>query len=221
MVSDLTEKMIDISVELSKQSIIYPGDSSPDIGLTASLANGDSANVGYMNICLHHGTHVDAPYHYLEDGLTINKVPLDHWVGPVLVADLTKADKCIRAADLDDLPLAEYSRVLFKTKNSLDLIQRKTFSHDFIYLAPDACQRLVESGVKTVGIDYLTIDPVGGQDYPAHRTLLGHGVCIIEYINLKHVKPGVYYLLCLPLKLTGTDGAPARVLLMDLDTFET
>lgn len=113
--------------------------------------------------------------------------------------------------------MEKYQRILLKTKNSYDYYKRKEFSTDFIYLDKSACELMVTSGVKTVGLDYITVAPHGSADFPAHKTLLYNGVCIIECINLEHVEPGEYYLMCLPLKLTGTDGAPARAVLLSGD----
>ena len=104
--------------------------------------------------------------------------------------------------------------MLFRSRNSLDHYKRSEFSPDFIYLDKSACNLLVDAGVKTVGLDYITVDPYGSEGFPAHKTLLSNGVCIIECINLEHVDPGEYFLMCLPLKLTGTDGAPARAVLI-------
>lgn len=211
---DNLDQILDISVALSDQTIIYPGDPTPEYGLIFSLDSGGIANVGYLNHGIHHGTHVDVPYHFRDGDRTLEQMPLDHWIGPVLVVDATAADRCVRASDLEGVPLQDYARILLKTRNSLDYYQRSEFSEDFIYLDKSACDKMVSAGVKTVGLDYITVDPFGTDDFPAHHTLLGQGVCIIECINLKDVEPGPYYLMCLPLKLVGTDGAPARAMLL-------
>ena len=207
--------IIDISVELSKDTVIYPGDPTPEYGLLFSLANKEIANVGYIKTGIHHATHVDVPYHFKEGADTFDKIPMEHWIGKVLVVDVTSAEKCVKNTDLKDVPLKEYKRVLLKTKNSLDYYKRPEFYKDFIYLDKSACEMFVDAGVLTVGLDYITIDPHGSEDFPAHKTLLHNGVCVIECINLENVEPGEYYLMCLPLKLKGTDGAPARVILLE------
>lgn len=211
------DHIIDISVDLSSQTIIYPGDPQPEYSLIFSLASGGIANVGYLKHGIHHGTHVDVPYHFDEGGRKLDEMPLDHWIGKTYVADLTAAENCIKDSDLQNIPLQQYERILLKTRNSLDFYKRPQFSPDFIYLDQSACALLVAAGVKTVGLDYITVDPHGSTDFPAHNTLLHNGVCIIECLNLEHVEPGEYYMLCLPLKLVGTDGAPARAVLLDHD----
>ncbi len=204
------QEIIDISVALDQDTVTYPGDPPFSWQQLASLAQGDSANLSGLALGSHSGTHVDVPAHFCKDGLTLDQIPLEHWLGPALVLDATGADECVRAKDLAGAPLKDYQRILIKTKNCL--AQARQFQYDFIYLAQDACELLVAAGVKTVGWDYLSIDPPGSS-FPAHLTLLGQGVCIIENINLGDVQPGPYYLACLPLKIQRTEAAPARALL--------
>jgi arylformamidase len=208
------DSIIDISVELSDNTIIYPGDPKPEYGLIFSLEEGDIANVGYIKNGIHHGTHVDVPYHFISGTRKFNEMPMNHWIGKVYVADVTSAEICVKDTDLENINFKEYKRILLKTKNSLDYYKRPEFSNEFIYLDKSACELFVKSGVITAGLDYITVDPHGSVDFPAHNTLLGNGICIIECINLEHVDPGEYYLMCLPLKLGGTDGSPARAVLI-------
>jgi arylformamidase len=163
---------------------------------------------------LHHGTHVDVPYHFRDGARTIEQMPMAHWVGPALVVDATGEEECVSARTLEGIDLEKHKRILFKTKNSLDYYRRPAFYERFIYLDRSACAVLAARQVLTVGLDYITVDPYGSADFPAHHTLLGGGVCIIECINLGGVEPGEYYLMCLPLKLEGTDGANARAVLI-------
>lgn len=208
------DEIIDISVELSKDTIIYPGDPKLEYGLMFSLKKGEIANVGYIKSGIHHGTHVDVPYHFRDEGRKLDQIPIEHWIGKTLVVDVTSADKCVKDTDLVNVPLKEYPRILLKTQNSLDYYQRSEFTEEFIYLDKSACELMAASGVMTVGLDYITVDPYGSKDFPAHHTLLDNGVCIIECIRLQNVEPGEYYLMCLPLKLQGTDGSPARAVLL-------
>jgi arylformamidase len=210
----LPENMIDISVTLSENTVIYPGDPKPEYGLIFSLNKGEIANVGYLRTGIHHGTHVDAPYHFKNEAKKFDEMSMEHWVGEALVVDLTKVEKCIKADDLKGVPLEKYSRILLKTRNSIDYYKKPQFTNEFIYLDKSACELFVRMGVKTVGLDYITIDPQGSEDFWGHRTLLYNGICIIECINLEKVEAGEYYLMCLPLKLVGTDGAPARAILL-------
>lgn len=208
------EKIIDISTYLSGDTIIYPGDPAPEYSLFFSLADGGIANVGGMKHGLHHGTHVDVPYHFSESGKKFHEIPLDYWVGPCLVVDATGEAECINADTLKDIDLKKHKRILFKTKNSTCYYKRPAFYEKFIYLDKSACDVMVENKVLTVGLDYITVDPYGCQGFPAHTTLLFNDVCIIECINLDGVEAGEYYLMCLPLKLKDTDGANARTVLL-------
>lgn len=208
------EGIIDISIDLSSETIIYPGDPKPEYGLMFSLKNNDIANVGYIKTGIHHGTHVDAPYHFKDGEKKFHEMSMDHWIGKVYVADLTHVEESIKAKDISNIDFNKYERILFKTKNS-SYYKKNEFYKNFIYIGKSASELLVENGVKTVGLDYITVDPFGSVDFPAHKTLLHNHICIIESINLEKVKEGEYFLMCLPLKLIETDGAPARVVLLD------
>ena len=136
------ENIIDISVELSGDTVIYPGDPKPQYELFESLKNGGIANVGGMKHGLHHGTHVDVPYHFKNGAKTIEQVSLEHWVGSVLVVDATAENRCITADTLKDVPLGKYKRILFKTKNSTDYYRRPEFYEKFIYLDEKCMQAI-------------------------------------------------------------------------------
>jgi arylformamidase len=209
------DKFIDISIPLAADTIIYPGDPKPEYSLFNELAKGDIANVGQMKHGLHHGTHIDVPFHFLgEQGKKFDGFPLTQWIGPVLVIDAVGEKECVNPETLRGINLETYDKVLFKTRNSTEYYKKGIFYQNFIYLNKEACEILVQKGVKTVGLDYITVDPYGTPDFPAHHILLGNEVCIIESINLDGVDAGEYYLMCLPLRLTKTDGANARVILL-------
>ncbi|MCL5071536.1 MAG: cyclase family protein [Actinobacteria bacterium] len=162
----IIKNIIDISVELSPHTIIYPGDPTPEYGLLFSLDNNEIANVGYIKTGIHHGTHVDVPYHFKNGERTFEQIPMEHWIGKVLVVDATSSEKCIRDEDLRKIPLKKYKRILFKTRNSTDYYKLPEFYPQFIYLDKSACELMVKSGIKTVGIDYITVDPHGSEDFP-------------------------------------------------------
>jgi arylformamidase len=209
------DNYIDISIPLSADTIIYPGDPKPEYSLFNALERGEIANVGMMKHGLHHGTHVDVPYHFMGEGTKkIDEIPLTRWIGPALVIDATGENECVNAETVKGIDLKGYDKVLFKTKNSTEYYKKGVFFPQFIYLDKGISTLLVQSGIKTVGLDYITVDPHGSVDFPAHKTLLGNDVCIIECINLENVNAGEYFLMCLPLKLVGTDGANARVILL-------
>jgi arylformamidase len=208
--------LIDISVTWCPgETLIYPGDPAPEYGMIWELDKGGIANVGYLRTGIHYATHVDAPWHFTNSGKKMHEVNLDHWIGPAAVLDCTDEPVCVSSDTLRRFDLTGVERVLFKTMNSVDYYHREGFYEKFIYLDKSACEYLVrETPVKTVGIDYITVDPYMCDGFPAHHTLLENGVLIIECIDLRDVEPGEYQLLCFPLKLKNTDGAPARAFLI-------
>jgi arylformamidase len=195
-------RIFDISVPIFPGMITYPGDPTVTLERVSAIADGAIANISRLEFGVHTGTHVDAPLHFVNGAAAAEELPLDMLVGPVRVVAAGTLD----AGELRRLELAE--RVIFKTSNS-ELWARPQFSHDFLSLDGEATRVLLERGVRLVGIDYLSI---GDED--AHRALLGAGVVTIEGLDLRGVEPGEYQLVCAPLKLVGSDGAPARVFLI-------
>ena len=178
--------------------VTYPGDPPVRLERVSSIADGAAANLSRLDFGVHSGTHVDAPLHFVDRAAGAEALPLDVLVGPCVVVD---------GLDVTAVP-AGVERVLFKTANSR-LWERDEFSDDFVKLDGAAARTLVEAGVRLVGIDYLSIG-----DEEAHHTLLEAGVVAVEGLDLREVEPGEYRLVCAPLKLVGSDGAPARVLLL-------
>ena len=160
----------------------------------------------------HTGTHIDAPFHFIESGHTLNQIPLDTLIGPALVFDVP-AVRSIGVNELQRVP-AGVERILFKTENSKRWTDEK-FYEEFVYLEPEAAQMLVDRGLKVVGIDYLSIDKYKSEKHPSHFVLLGRNVVIIEGLNLSKVSPGNYRMVALPLNLQNVDGAPTRVILTE------
>jgi len=201
---------IDVTVPIQNGMFCWPGNPEVVVTHTEHLRNGDVATVSKLSLGVHTGTHVDAPVHFILDGAGIDSIPLDRLIGPARVLDLTEVTQ-IRSRDVDGQDLRAGDRVLFKTRNSQHWRARQ-FRSDFTSLAPEAARWLAERGVWTIGIDYLSI---GSMDLgpETHRPLLAAGVCIIEGLDLSRVEPGRYDLICLPLRLEGLDGAPARVVL--------
>jgi arylformamidase len=197
-------EIIDVSVPVRPGMVTYPGDPTVTLERVASLEGGDVVNLSRLDFGVHSGTHVDAPVHFIDGAPAAEELPLDVLVGPARVVDLTAADR-LDAAAFAGFELAE--RVLMKTRNS-ELWARESFVEDFLGLTEDGAQALIDAGVRLVGIDYLSIG-----DEAAHQALLGAGVIAVESLDLRNVEPGDYELICAPLKLVGSDGAPARVLL--------
>jgi arylformamidase len=201
-------RIIDISVPIRPGMITYPGDPTVTLERTSAIADGAVANVSRLSFGVHTGTHVDAPVHFVEGAASTEELPLDLLIGRVHVI-------AAETLDVDEMRRLELpERVLFKTPNS-ELWARTEFSDDFLSLDGPAAHVLLERGVRLVGIDYLSIG-----DADAHRALLTAGVVIIEGLDLRGVEPGEYELVCAPLKLVGSDGAPARVLLIEDDGAE-
>ncbi len=209
-------KLYDITVPISNELPVYPGDPPIEVTRIASLENGDIARVSHLSFSTHIGTHIDPPCHFMKDGVTADRLPLDLFIGPARVVDVGEAD-VIDAALLSGLDLAGVERLLFKTRNSRFWRETNEFQTEFVHLATDGAALLVERGVRVVGIDYLSIEKFNFDQPTTHWTLLGAGVLVVEGLDLSEVPPGEYELICLPLKIKDGDGGPARVVLRSWD----
>ena len=163
-----------------------------------------------LSLDLHTGTHVDAPLHMINDGETMETIPLERLVRPVKLFDLTHVNDGITKEDIADLPIDKGDFVLFKTSNSLD----EEFNFEFIYVKEDAARYLAEKGIDGVGIDSLGIERAQ-EGHPTHRTLFQNDIIVMEGLRLKDVEAGEYFMVAAPLKVIGTDASPARVLLFE------
>ena len=195
-------EIFDVSVPVQPGMVTYPGDPTVKLERVSAIADGAVANISRLDFGVHTGTHVDAPLHFIDGPPGTDQLPLDVLVGPARVIEATSLD----AEGLAEAELAE--RVLLKTSNS-ELWSRDEFADDFVSLTEDGARLLVERGVRLIGIDYLSVGDEG-----AHHVLLEAGVVAIEGLDLRGVDPGEYQLVCAPLKLVGSDGAPARVFLL-------
>jgi len=209
-------QIFDVSVRISPQMPVWPGDPPVQIERVASISKGDSANVTQLSLGAHTGTHVDAPYHFIEKGLRVDQLPLNTLIGSAYVLEIHPKERTITATDLGSLGLpSTVQRLLIKTDNSSlwegGLLE---FEKDFIHLSRDAARWIVKRGIKLIGVDYLSVDGFDSEDHAVHHTLLEAGVVIIEGLNLSQVAQGVYQLYCLPLKIADSEGAPARVILI-------
>ena len=203
----------DISVPLSAELPTYPGDPVIEIRDSLTLAHGDGANVSLLNFGAHTGTHVDAPAHFIEGAKKVESLALDVLLGEAEVIEVPEDKHVIDA----EFVTTRSERVLFKTRNSE--LWATDFKTDFTYLDLPAARKLIENGVRLVGIDYLSVEQFGSKDHEVHRALLAHDVIILEGLNLTGVPAGKYELICLPLRLRSNlgDGAPARAVLRTLD----
>jgi arylformamidase len=207
--------LYDISLTYTEDLPTWPGDPTIQLKQISSIEDGEMANVTHLSMCAHSGTHVDAPDHFLGNGKTVESIPLELMVGPAAVVEI-RAEGTITVADLISAQIpAGTKRILLKTPNSeIWAAGNMVFQEDFIAPDGEAAKYLVELGVEVIGVDYLSVAPFTDPE-PTHKTLLEAGVLIIEGLDLSGIKPGEYTLYCLPLKIGGADGAPARVLLMD------
>lgn len=206
-------RIFDVTLPIHPGMPVYEGDPEVSIRKWLSLDGGGAANVSLLSLGSHTGTHVDAPLHFRSGAPGVDRLPLDVLIGPARVYDLAVADP-IDATSLRGVDLGVYPRVLFKTRNSAAWREGRSGT-DFVALSGDAARILVKAGVLLVGLDGPSADRFSSTDFPVHHTLLDAGVVILEGLDLSAVPPGDYELLCLPLKLRGGDGAPARVVLRE------
>jgi arylformamidase len=203
---------LDISARVSPSMATFEGDPAVRFELVKSLATGDVCNLTRIDMGAHTGTHIDAPIHFVADGSSSEAISLDAAMGAAWVVDAREQRGPITADDLARLAIPHgETRILFRTPNS-ELWGRPGFQTGFVGLDGSAAAALVDRGTLLVGIDYLSIAPFGDPT-PSHAALLSAGVVILEGLDLREVEPGPYELLCLPLLLVGSDGAPARALL--------
>lgn len=203
----------DVSVPVANGGVVYPG--NPEIHITPQqeVAKGDGANVSSVAFGSHTGTHVDAPKHFFDEGVTVDRLPLDVLMGPAVLVAFGSDVMSVGEAELRKHELKGHTRVLIKTRNS-GFVRGPEFVRDYTYLAPDGAAYLVGLGVRLVGIDYFSVEQFHSGHHRTHRTLLENGVVIVEGLDLSAPAMGPYDLRVLPLRLAGLDGAPARAVLV-------
>lgn len=206
-------RLYDISVGLSTDLPVWPGDPLPEVIRVSQIADGDSDNVTRITCTVHTGTHVDAPLHFIEGGRSVEDLSLEAMIGRVYVIDLPKAS-VLDAKTLERAGIPPRTRrVLFKTKNSSLWAQGvRSFQKDFVGLDPSGAEWIVRKGMQLVGVDYISVAAIEQGD-KTHRILLQAGVILLEGINLNRIRQGRYTLYCLPMKIVGSEGAPARAIL--------
>lgn len=206
-------RVLDVTLDLKPGMIVYP--KNPEFGITpvSEIAKGGSSNTSLLSLGTHTGTHVDAPRHVYDGRGGVETLPLEALVGKARVIRLTR-DAHVEAADLEALDWTGVERVLIRTPNSDRWGQATAFNESFIGLSGGAAAFLGARKLRLVGVDYLSVDRARSGTHPAHHALLDAGIVILEGLNLAGVEPGDYDLFCGPLKITGADGAPARVFLV-------
>jgi len=213
-------RIYDVTVPLRPGMATYAGtEPGPELEFHSLISRGDSANVSALSLGSHTGTHVDAPDHFLANGITVEQMPVEHLVGAARVVEFT-GDAHINAVDLEAAGLpAGTSRLLLKTSNGR-FWDDAAFHPEFIGLAEDAGPWLAQRGFVLVGIDYMSIERFRSPTHAVHVALLEKGIVILEGLDLRAVEPGEYVMVCAPLPVVGADGAPARVFLLEDGTLD-
>jgi arylformamidase len=204
-------KLIDVSVPLDALLPTYPNNTPFSLEPVRRIAQGASSNVSTLHMSAHTGTHVDAPCHFFDDRPGTEALPLEMLIGRTRVVEITSRTAIV-AGDFSHINLSDDLRLLIKTHNSR-LWASPEFHPDYVGVSESAARHLVDHGIKVLGVDYLSVEKFRTPGAPAHHVLLGAGTIVIEGLNLAEVEPGVYEMICLPLRIAGSDGAPARVVL--------
>ena len=207
---------IDVTYTIDEKLLIYPGDPAYESTSHLSIEKGELCNVARFSMGCHTGTHMDAPLHFVEGGASIDLLDLGRFNGPARVIEYTGSGD-ISVDFLERCHIMPRERILFKTSNSMRFGGR-TLLEDYVAIDAAAARYLVQCSVECIGIDYLTIEPADSTDGSVHKTILGAGIPVIETLDLRRVPSGDYELYCLPLRLGGLDGSPARVLLRRSET---
>ena len=207
-------KYIDISVPINSNLPIWPGSQKPELRENLSIKNGDIANESSINVNLHTGTHIDAPSHFIDNGLTIDKIPIGKLMGSAFVASIKNVNT-ITEETLEKSSIPKHvKRLLLQTDNTeLWIKNNGIFYEDYVALSPRAAKWIVNRGIDLIGIDYLSIQKY--TDGPeTHQILLGNNIVILEGLNLNNVSQGWYDLICLPIRYENIEASPARALLI-------
>lgn len=215
------KQYIDISVPVSNDIPVWEGDPTVEIRPAASIAAGDIANVSFLNMGAHTGTHVDAPVHFVQGRKGVDSISLERLIGDAVVVDFGNLQSEIHYDDFEKMNIpAGTKRLLCKTHNSqLWTLHPNSFYKDFIGISDSGARWIVEHGIDLIGVDYLGVERFDSVALgaPTHHRLLEAEVIIIEGLNLATVEPGNYELICLPVRMKGLDGSPCRAILVKED----
>lgn len=206
---------IDVSIPISNGVVNWPSDPKVEIKRIHDMRDGDEDNLTHISMCAHTATHMDAPCHFIKSAATIDKMPISAGVGKARVIEIVDKE-FITVEEIRPHRIRKGERILFKTRNSKSRWDNKPFMKKFVHLSTEAAAFLAERKVQTVGIDYLSIGGFEGNVTEVHNIILKSGIWVIEGLNLSKIIPGKYELICLPLRISGADGAPARAILRAL-----
>jgi arylformamidase len=213
-------KIHDVTLPFSPAFPVWPGDPAIEIREVTRTAQGEVFNTSQIVCPTHCCTHVDPPWHIIDDGQNLDQIPLERWVGQCQVVGFADEIDFIEPRHLESAGIAkDTTRLLLKTRNSQHWIRRPlSFDTDFVALSLDAARWIIEHGIELIGVDALSFERFDSLDDAVHRMILGNGIVAIEGLNLATIEPGFYDLICLPLRIVGGDGAPARVILLEHDS---
>lgn len=206
---------IDVTLPIRPGMPVWPDDPPVEVQQIAGMASGAECNITRLSMCVHTGTHLDAPLHYIADGVAVDQAPLDALVGRARVLQIDD-DVCITESHLAGAGISRGERLLFRTKNCLRPPDAP-FDEGFIYLERAAAQYLADAGVIFVGIDGMSVGGFNNDMVETHLALLAAQIWVAENVDLRQVDEGTYDMVCLPLKIMGADGAPARIILKKRD----
>ena len=209
------QKIYDISVEISPGMILWDEDSGVIVTRVMDIKKGAEYNLTRIDLCVHNGTHIDSPLHFLENGNPVDTFSLTKLIGSAQVIKISDSIKLITANHLQNAGIhQDTKKLLIKTGNSRYWTENeKIFHRDYAGITTDAAQYVVDCGIELVGIDYLSISPMNELVEP-HKLLMRNNIAILETTDLSGVPAGFYDLFCLPLKICGVEGAPVRAILI-------
>ncbi len=203
---------IDISVPVKSGMAHWPGDIEVSVDRVSNMAEGAQYNLSRLQMSAHTGTHMDAPLHFVNGAISIDQMPLDATIGPARVIQIDAAES-IGRAELEPFDIQPGERLIVKTSNTSRCWETDEFVEDFVYVNEEGANFLVDRKIRALGVDYLSVAGFYKDTVETHVALLRAGIWIIEGLDLRQVSPGAYDLICLPLKLLGSEGAPARAVL--------
>jgi len=206
---------IDVSVTVRSGMPHWPDNPPIVLERVMDLGHGDPCNVSHLAMGVHSGTHMDGPVHFIHEAPGLDEMPLAATMGEARVIEIEHPRE-ITAGELAKHGLRAGERILFRTLNSTRCWQTTSFVEDFVYVSEQAATHLAQARVRTVGVDYLSVGGYRADGALIHRILLEAGIWIIEGLDLSPVTGGRYEMICLPVKLHGSDGAPARAILRPL-----
>ncbi len=208
-------KIFDISMPVDDNIVVWEDDFKPEIKRYSKIEAGDLSNTSFIRMDLHTGTHIDFPYHFLEDGKKSHDYTIDHFIMDVLVVEIKK--DIINNKVLKQIKIPEtVEGILFKTKNNI-LYKLSNFSNHYTCLDSSGANYLIDKHLKLVGIDYLSIEKQGNSEFPVHKALLSHNILILEGLYLENIKEGIYRLYAIPMKINNVEALPARAFLIEED----